>query len=145
MKTKTVAAVQTGNSIINQTISDSELVVTPNPTYFLTEYVEVLDPNDDPHWVIVSYDGMTSFSLGSRLEGLNCNPKKISTESLAIKTLYSVTNQTYDVYWLRFCKTAEKGKMEPVTAEVYFDDSYCLYPPQPLPEVVRKHFKKQIP
>ena len=51
--------------------------------------------------VIVSYDSMSSLSIGSKLQGLNFNPQETATPLLPIKTLYNVTEKTYNVYHLK--------------------------------------------
>ena len=69
------------------------MVATPGVAFFLTKYIQAIDINGNNRTVIVSYDSMSSLSVGSRLEGLDHNPTTTKTPPLPIKTLYSSTEK----------------------------------------------------
>ena len=74
----------------------------PGAAYFFTEYVQAYNVEGNPITIILSYDLMSSLSIGSKLQDLNFNHQKMKTASLPIKTLYNVTEKSYDIYHLKF-------------------------------------------
>ena len=84
-----IGPAQTNN---NTGCTDSNAIIAnPGAAFFQTEYASAISQEGNLVPVVISYDSMSSLSVGSKLEGLNHNPKQITTPPLPIKTLYSVT------------------------------------------------------
>ena len=61
-----------------------------------------------------------------------------TTPPLPIKTLYSTTEKSYEVYHLKLRNLVNK-KDEII--EVYNNSSYNFYPPLPVPKRLKQYFK----
>ena len=127
-----IGPTQTNN---NTRCTDSDAILaTPGIAFFQTEYASAKNQEGNLVTVVVSYDSMSSLSVGSKLEVLNHNPNQMTTPPLPIKTLYSVTEKSYEVYHLKLRNLVNKGKQINETIEIYNDNSYNLYPPLPVPK-----------
>ena len=84
------------------TVNNSDAkIVTPSVTFFQTEYAWTVNLNGKVQEVIISYDTMSSLSIGSTLSGLDHNPEIQKTVTLPIKTLYDVNKKSFNVLHIK--------------------------------------------
>ena len=76
-------------------------IVTPSITFFQTEYARAVNLNGKVQEVIISYNTMSSLSIGSKLSGLDHKPEIQKTVTLPIKTLYYVNRKSFDVLHIK--------------------------------------------
>ena len=117
--------------------------VTPGAVFFLSEIVQA--KNRDRQWipVIVSYDTLSTLSLGSNLEDLNLNTEEMITTDLLIKTLYNTTKKVYEVCQMEF-KQEGNGPKIYGHANIYKEEKYRLQKPVEAPTGLKKYFKGQL-